>query len=127
MKTLATIAIMALMLVPASAQAPTLTGKWSGTMSRIGDDGAKQEQGIVFNLTQKGKVLTGTAGPNDERQWAVEKGVVTGAKSTFKVQQPNGPLFTFTLTLAKGRLQGDMIGELNGQKREMKVDLTKAK
>ena len=127
MKTLATIAIMALMLAPASAQTTTFTGKWTGTMSRTGPDGTTQEQGIAFDLTQKGKVLTGTAGPNAERQWPVEKGAVTGTKATFQVQQPDGPLFTFTLTLEKGHLKGDMVGELNGQTREMKVDLTRNK
>lgn len=127
MKTLATIAIMALMLAPASAQTTTLTGKWTGKMMGTAPDGTPREDGIVFDLTQKGKVLTGTAGPNAERQWAIEKGAVNGSKATFQVQQPNGPLFTFTLTLAKGHLQGDMVGEGNGQKREFKVDLTKAK
>ena len=30
------------------------------------------------------------------------------------MQQPNGPLFKFTLTIVKGRLQGDMTGERDG-------------
>ncbi len=128
MKTLATIAFMALMLAPASAQAPTFTGTWSGTMSGTAPDGTPREQGIMFVLTQKGKVLTGTGGPNAERQWPVEKGSATGTKATFQVQQPNGPLFTFTLTLAKDRLQGDMQGERDGEKGPLlKVDVTRAK
>ena len=63
----------------------------------------------MFNLTQKGKVLTGTAGPPD-KQWKVENGAVNAGKATFDVQQPDGPLFKFTLTIVKGRLQGDMAG-----------------
>ena len=39
-----------------------------------------------------GKFFLVTAGPNDERQWAIEKGVVDGTKVTFQVQQPDGPL-----------------------------------
>ena len=77
---------------------------------------------VVFNLTQKGKVLTGTAGPAD-RQWTVEKGVVNAGKATFEVQQPDGPLFKFTLTIVKGRLQGDMAGTRDGVVRgHAKVD-----
>jgi hypothetical protein len=37
----------------------------------------------------------------------VEKGAVNAGKATFEVQQPDGPLFKFTLTLVKGRLQGE--------------------
>ena len=65
---------------------------------------------VAFDLTQKGKVLTGTAGPPD-RQWKVEEGAVNAGTATFEVQQPDGPLFRFTLTIVKGRLQGDMAGE----------------
>ena len=44
------------------------------------------------------------------------------------MQQPNGPLFKFTLTIVKGRLQGEMIGERDGVVRgRAKVDAAKAK
>ena len=43
------------------------------------------------------------------------------------MQQPNGPLFKFTLTIVKGRLQGDMAGERDGVVRgHAKVDAAKA-
>jgi hypothetical protein len=80
----------------------------------------------VFDLTQKGKELTGSAGPPDQ-QWKIEKGAVTAGKATFEVQQPNGPLFKFTLSIVKGRLQGDMTGERDGVVRgRAKVDAAKA-
>jgi len=66
-----------------------------------------------LNLTQKAKELTGTGGPPDQ-QWKIEKGTVTAGKATFEVQQPNGPLFKFALTIVKGRLQGEMTGERDG-------------
>jgi hypothetical protein len=125
MKTLAAIAIVALTLgTAASAQTTNVTGKWNGTMTRVGADGGGN---IEFNLVQKGKVLTGTAGPDAERQIAIEKGVVNGTKFTFEVQQPNGgPRFSFALTLAKDHIVGDMVGVTATEKREFKVDLTKA-
>lgn len=126
MKTLAAIAILALTLAPAaSAQTTNLTGKWTGTMTRVGAEGGGS---IELNLVQKGTVLTGTGGPDAERQIAIDKGVVKGNKVSFQVQQPNGgPLFTFTLTLVKDHLQGDMVGVSGTETREFKVDLTKAK
>ena len=101
MKTLVTIAALVLTIAPARAQSArqstSLTGHWTGTLTRTAPDGRSQSIDFMFNLTQKGKVLTGTAGPNAERQWKIEKGAVDGSKVTFQVQQPDGPLRTFTL------------------------------
>jgi hypothetical protein len=130
MKTLAALALLALTMAPVHAQTkPTLTGKWTGTMTRTAPDGQSQTIPWMADLTQKGQVLTGTAGPNAERQWPIEAGgTVDGSKVTFKVQQPDGakPLRTFTLTLVKGRLQGEMLAEAQGQSFTTKVDLGRA-
>ncbi len=130
MKTLVALAILAL-TIPAHAQtarqAADLTGKWTGKMTRTAPDGRSQAIDWMFDLTQKGKVLTGTTGPNAERQWPIEKGgAVDAGKVTFKVQQPDGPMRTFTLTLVKDRLQGEMLAELNGQSFTTKVDAGRA-
>jgi hypothetical protein len=130
MKTLAALALLALTMAPVHAQTkPTLTGKWTGTMTRTAPDGQSQTIPWMADLTQKGKVLTGTAGPSAERQWPIEAGgTVDGGKVTFKVQQPDGakPMRTFTLTLVKGRLQGEMLAEAQGQSFTTKVDLGRA-
>ena len=64
---------------------------------------------------------------NAERQWPIENGTVDGSKVTFRVQQPDGPMRTFTLQLVKGRLQGEMLAELKGQSFTAKVDAGRAK
>jgi hypothetical protein len=130
MKVLASIVLVALALVPATAaaQATDLTGNWNATFTMTAPDGRTQSITFTFHFTQKGKVLNGTIGPTPERQWKVEKGVVDGAKVTFEVQQPEGPTQrSFTLTLAKGRLQGTMKLERNGQTAEATVDAERAK
>lgn len=127
MQTLAMMAVLLLTLAQAGAQPASLTGKWSGTLTRTAPDGRTQSIDFMFDLTQKGKVLTGTAGPNAERQWPIEKGAVAGEKVTFGVQQPDGPMRTFTLKLVKGRLQGEMLAELKGQSFTAKVDAGRAK
>jgi len=132
MKTLAkTLAVFALVLTafaPLAAQtAASFTGKWEGTFTRTRSDGTENKDAVVFNLTQKGAVLTGTAGPADQ-QLEIAKGAVKAGKATFEVQTPNGQLFKFALTLVKGRLQGDMVGESGGVVRgQAKVDAAKAK
>jgi len=131
MKTLTALALFLLTIVPAQAQtAPNVTGKWTGTLTRTAPDGRSQAIDWMFDLTQKGRVLTGTTGPNAERQWPIEKGgTVDGSKVTFKVQQPDGPMRTFTLALVKGRLQGEMAAQPPGgaQPFSAKVDAERAK
>ena len=130
MKTLAAFALVLLALVPSvTAQtASSFTGKWEGTFTLTRPDGTTAApRPIEFNLTQKGRDLTGTAGPADE-QTKLEKGVVTAGKATFDVPLPNGSKFKFALTIVKGRLQGDMTGERDGVVRgQAKVDAAKAK
>lgn len=131
MKTLAALAALLLTIAPAHAQSAkqtaNLTGTWTGTMTRTAPDGTTQSIDFMFDLTQKGKVLTGTVGPNAERQWPIEKGTADGGKVTFSVQQPDGPMRTFTLKLVKDRLQGEMLAEMNGQSFTAKVDAGRAK
>jgi hypothetical protein len=129
-KNLVAIALVLIAFISGAAAqtAASFTGKWEGTFKMQRPDGTEGDpRPVVFNLTQKGKVLTGTAGPAD-RQWTVEKGAVNAGKATFEVQQPDGPLFKFTLTIVKGRLQGDMAGEREGVVRgHAKVDAAPAK
>ncbi|MBA3886042.1 MAG: hypothetical protein H0X67_09965 [Acidobacteria bacterium] len=117
-------------LTPAlAAQTPaSLSGTWEGSFNMQRPDGeGGASNPVVFNLTHKGQALTGTAGPPDQ-QWTIEEGAVTAGKATFQVQQPNGPLFKFTLTIVTGRLQGEMTGERDGVVRgRAVVDAAKAK
>ena len=129
MKKLIAIALVLAGLAPALAAqtSSSFSGTWEGTFTMQRPDGTEgNSQPIVFNLTQKGKALTGTAGPG-EQQWKIEEGAVADGKATFQVQQPNGPLFKFTLTIVKDRLQGEMAGERDGVVRgRAKVDAARA-
>ena len=126
-KLIAFVLLFASLALAAAAQTnASFTGKWEGTFTRQRPDGSEDKNDVVFNLTQKGKLLTGTGGPATQ-QWPVEKGAVNAGKATFEIQQPNGPLFKFTLTIVKGRLQGEMVGERDGVVRgRAQVDAAKA-
>ena len=126
MKTLAAISLLLLTLAPAQTAA-NLTGKWTGSFSPVMPDGSSRDEGIELNLTHKGKEITGTAGPNAERQWALTKGVVAGDKVTFVVAVPDGPTINFALTLTKDRLVGEANGEEGGQKITAKIDAGRVK
>jgi hypothetical protein len=127
MKRLILFALALTALTPAvSAQTASFTGKWEGTFTMQRPDGTDGNTNpVVFNIAQKGKEITGTAGPAD-RQWKIENGAVAAGKATFQVQQPDGPLFKFMLSIVKGRLQGEMTGERDGVVRgHAKVDAAK--
>jgi len=127
MKTILAIALAVTAFVtPAAAQtAAPFDGKWEGTFTLNRPDGTPAEpRPIVFNLTQKGKELSGTAGPADQQEKVV--GTVEAGKATFEVVMPQGPPFKFSLSIVKGHLQGTMTRDNNGTVREAKVDATKA-
>jgi hypothetical protein len=130
MKNLLAIAFVLAAITPVVAAQSTASfaGKWEGTFTMQRPDGTEgPPKPVAFNLTQKGKLLSGTGGP-PEQQWNIEKAAVNAGKATFEVQQPDGPLFKFTLTIVKGRLQGEMAGERDGVVRgHAKVDAAKAK
>jgi hypothetical protein len=121
--------VLAVFAPPVAAQTSApFTGKWEGTLTMQRPDGTEGNANpALIVLTQKGKELTGTAGPPDQQR-AIEQGVVADGKATFQVQPPDGPLYKFTLTIVKGRLQGEMTGERDGEIRgRAKIDAAKAK
>jgi hypothetical protein len=116
---------LALSPILQAAVVQDLTGKWDGTF--IATVNGQQEDDVVFmTLTQKSAVLTGTVGPSLDRQWAIIGGKVEGTKVTFDTQS-DGPFVKFTLTLVDGRLKGDAVAEMDGQKMTAKVDVGRSK
>ena len=130
MKTLVAFALIAAAVAPpvAAQTGADFTGKWEGTIIFQRPDGTEVDTDpVIFNMTQKGEALTGTVGSGEE-QWKINKGVIDAGKATFDVQQPDGPLWKFTLTIVKGRLQGEMTVERSGVVRVRgKIDAAKAK
>jgi hypothetical protein len=130
MKKLAAFALLLALCVPALAAqtATSFTGKWEGTFTLQRPDGTEAPpRPAVFNLVQKDKALTGQAGPPDG-PWDIANASVADGTATFEVQQPDGPLFKFSLKVVKGRLQGEMTGWVDGAQRgAAKVDAAKTK
>jgi len=104
-----------------------LTGVWTGTLTRA----VGEPTGARFDLKQKGTDLTGTAGPDAERQLPIANAKITTVKGvtgvTFEVTQPNGLLIKFDLKVVDGRLKGKTLIETNGEPREGIVDAGRAK
>jgi hypothetical protein len=116
----------ALFLAPALMAADDLTGKWSGSFVITLSDGDKKDSTAFMDLKQKGAEITGTAGENPDRQWAIQKGKVEGDKITFEVQTDE-PLVKFELTLVDGHLKGEAKAEHEGKSMKAVVDLQRQK
>ena len=102
-----------------------LTGKWAGSFI-ISMDGETKDDEAYMVLKQSGTELTGTAGPNADQQWKIEKGKVEGNKATFEVIA-DGPTLKFELTLADGHLKGDAKAEFDGKTMKAAVDVQRKK
>ena len=108
--------------VKAPAQTADLTGTWAGTFVMTMDGGESRDDVAHMVLKQTGKELTGTAGPDTERQWQIVKGKIDGAKITFEVLA-DGPVISFDLTLVDGHLKGTAKAEQDGRSMSAVVDL----
>ena len=115
-----------LFLAPALMAAEDLTGKWSGSFVITFSDGESKDSRAFMDLKQNGAEITGTAGENPNKQWAIQKGKVEGNKVTFEVQTDE-PLVKFELTLVDGHLKGEAKAEHEGRSMKAAVDLQRQK
>ena len=120
MKTL----VRCFLLFTVTLLAADVSGKWSGTFERTGPDGETKMSSSYMNLKQTGDEITGTAGPDENRQWPITNGKIEGDKITFEVQTDN-PLLKFELRLIDGHLKGEARGEKDGKTMKAVLDLTR--
>lgn len=86
-----------------------VTGKWSGSFE-FKQDGETHTETAYLVLKQDGATLTGTAGPNEERQMDIRNGKVEGAKVTFEIALDAERVMTFTLQSGDNALTGQVSG-----------------
>ena len=81
---------------------------------------------VYFVLKHEGAVLTGTAGPNAERQYPIAKGkaTTTGEVTAISFEVAAGTLIiTFDLKLGGGELKGTAAGDRDGEKQTATVSV----
>lgn len=94
-----------LLLSTLALNAAELTGKWSGSFDITNSNGETKADTAYMDLKEQGGMVTGTAGPNVEKQWSLRKGKLDGQKLTFEVPTDDGGVLVFDLTF-----DGDSIG-----------------
>lgn len=129
--------VAVLLLAPSLFAAEDLTGKWSGSfMVSINGSEAREDYAYMV-FKHAGKELTGTAGPNENQQWPILKGVVSvtgtapkeSTKASFDVASEGGagPTIHFELELVSGRLKGAGKAEQDGNTMTATLDLARVK
>lgn len=118
--------VLCCLLVFAGAQllAADVSGMWTGSFDAVGPDGQPHAGPALMKLKEADGVITGTAGPSEDQQWAINKGVIKDNKVTFEVQS-DGPLIKFALELVEGHLKGEANAEHEGNHMKAKVDVTR--
>jgi hypothetical protein len=96
-------------LFSALTWAADVTGTWSGPMEmKRGDETRPDTAHLV--LVQKGEELTGSAGPNADRQMKITKGTITGNDLYIEVASPERD----SKMVLRLKLEGDKLtGELS--------------
>jgi hypothetical protein len=112
-----------------SAADRNVGGKWSGSFSLTRPDGTNDDGTAYAVLKQEGGQVTGTAGPDEEHQWTIEKGAITGNKVTFEVKSTeDGTIFKCNLVLEGDHLKGPITALApDGQAMAAKVDFSRVK
>ena len=128
-------ALVAVVLVaPAAFAAEDLTGKWGGSFVITMDGNPPQDDVVHMVATQKGTELTGTVGPNADKQVAIAAGKVVTTKEAGKEVTKvtfhavvEGAEIHFDLALIDGHLKGKAKAERDGRTLSAVLDMTRVK
>ena len=103
-----------LLLSALTLSAAEITGKWSGSFDITNSDGETKADTAYMSLKQNGGEVTGTAGPNADKQWTIQKGKLDGQKLTFEVLMEDGGTLVFDLTFDGSSIEGNVKGTGSG-------------
>ena len=124
MKTL--LGILLLSAVALTAAGTNITGKWTGTLTLIEADGGTRDDSAFMILKQNGTEITGSVGPNEERQFPITKGTIDGDRITMEADH-EGQILKFALVLKDDRITGDASMSHDGETGKGKINVTRVK
>ena len=103
--------LFSLLCFALTLSAADLTGKWSGSIERIGGPigGTRTDEHFLI-LKQTGATIAGTAGPKREVQWEIVNAELNGNKLTFETAAPGSAklVFVYKLEFAGEELAGSV-------------------
>jgi hypothetical protein len=101
-----------------------VSGKWSGSFD-VTVDGETKADTALLNLKQAGDKITGTAGPNEEKQMRIRAGSIDGNTITLEVEpdENDHPVIYLTLVVDGDHMTGSAKAGNEEHKMTAKVDL----
>ena len=90
-----------------SLSAADVSGKWSGTIEIKTEGGSKTEPAMVI-LKQEGTGVTGSGGPHEGEQHAIQNGKVEGNTITFDIPRSGERVMHFDLTATGDQIEGQV-------------------
>ena len=123
MRLLCTLALSAAALFGAD-----VTGKWSGTIE-FNREGETRSQPALMILKQDANKVSGTVGPNADRQYTIKSGTLEDNKLTIEVEPEDGPAKVLLTLVLEGddRITGNMKAETGEGTMTGKLDLKREK
>jgi hypothetical protein len=126
MRTLLCLLVLAFSGV-AIADDVSVTGKWSGSFDISHANGETENSTAILVLKQTGTEITGTVGPDVDKQLPIQKGKIEGAKITLEADN-QGRTIKFALVLSGDHLTGEAsMSEDDGGIGKAKLDVTRTK
>lgn len=104
-----------------------VTGTWSGPMEMT-RNGETRDDSAHLVLTQTGKEIKGTVGPNAEKQMPIAKGSIEGSDVLIEVVGPEGAgKFVLRLKVDGDKMTGDLSTEGGEAQMTGKMTVTRSK
>jgi hypothetical protein len=91
-----------------------------------GPNGETKDGTALLILKQTGGDISGTVGPNEDEQFAIQKGKIEGDKITLEADHDGHPM-KIELVLAADRITGEAHMDADGQTMKAKIDVSRAK
>jgi len=133
LRRLTALAILAFLWLPVvTAAQANVSGTWTGSFKASMDGGPPNDDTAHITLVQTGTTLTGSAGPNPDRQYPISKGKVEtdkdgGVNLMFEVLIQGEVHATFQLKLVEGRLKGEAKAAGDGHTMSATIDVGRVK
>ena len=116
--------ICSLLLSALVLGAAELTGKWSGSFDITNSSGDTKADTAYMDFKEHNGLVTGTAGPDVDRQWPLQKGKLAGQALTFEVTTDDGGLLVCDLVFDGESIKGKCSGTgSNGEKMSAQLNL----
>lgn len=88
-----------------------IAGKWTGSFELIFPNGKSERETAWFDFVQNGNDVSGTAGPDAEKQTPIANGKISGKRLSFEMSVRAGTILIFDLILDENHLRGEATGD----------------